>query len=137
MSLLQETITSQSTAPSVAGFIQQHHGSNPVRHNNAAAQPTNAQPQTQAINGRSGVMPVLPSMVNFEADRQKLQQQIEELNHRHQEAQVKLQQFFHQQQQPRQQQQQQPRQQQVPPQQQRVSSVQQRKLSLDQQSQVT
>ena len=69
---------------------------------------TGTQPQVQAINGRSGVMPVLPSMVNFEADRQKLQQQIEELNERHLEAQAKLQQIFSQhQQQPRQQQQQQ------------------------------
>ena len=106
-------MSSQSTAPSAGGFIQQNNGyiADPTRHP-ASVQPcqpnTGTQPQVQAINGRSGVMPVLPSMVNFEADRQKLQQQIEELNERHLEAQAKLQQIFSQhQQQPRQQQQQQ------------------------------
>ena len=132
-SLLQETITSsQSTAPSGFGFIQQNNRyvTDPTGHT-ASAQPnrqvTGTQPQVQAINGRSGVMPVLPSMVNFEADRQKLQQQIEELNERHLEAQAKLQQIFSQhQQQPRQQQLQQQQEQQ------RISQVQEGKSSATQ-----
>ena len=67
----------------------------------------------------------MPSMENFDADRQNLQEQIEELNRRHLEAQAKLQQFFgHQQQSVQQQTQRQQQQEQSrPPQQVQVRTV--------------
>ena len=53
-------------------------------------------PATVGSGGRA-VRAELPPMAQLEADRQRLQQQIEELNKRHQEAEIKLQQFFSQQ----------------------------------------
>ena len=103
-----ESHVSQSTAPSSGGFIPQVGGYFRVQTN-----VDSTDPRVPLTGGRSGVIPMMPSMQNFEADRQNLQNQIEELNKRHQEAQAKLQQFFSQQQQPGQQPQQ--LQQQTPP----------------------